>query len=96
VKELESPKDSKIVRTGSVTAMLEAGRVYFQNGINWQPLIEECKMFPNGKHDDLVDVLVNALSMIKMPQSQSLSSSFATRDYNNPTMYESFSTTTYY
>jgi predicted phage terminase large subunit-like protein len=96
VKELESPKDSKVVRTGSVTAMLEAGRVYFQSGINWQPVIEECKMFPNGKHDDLVDVLVNALNKIKVPESKTSSIEIANIDRNSYEIYQSSSTTTYY
>jgi predicted phage terminase large subunit-like protein len=64
-KELPSPKDSKQVRVSSILAMLEAGRVYFQAGVDWSPLIEECKMFPNGKNDDLVDVFVNAVSFLK-------------------------------
>lgn len=53
----DNPTDSKLVRVQSITPILEAGRVFFLNGVDWSDLIHECKTFPNAKNDDLVDVL---------------------------------------
>jgi predicted phage terminase large subunit-like protein len=63
----KNPTDSKITRAKAITPILESGRCHFLNGINWDFLIHQAKSFPNGKHDDLVDVLVNCLDQLIEP-----------------------------
>ena len=58
----QPPKSDKVSRVHSVAAILEAGRVYLPMSESWtEGFITECKQFPNGKHDDQVDVLVGAI-----------------------------------
>ncbi len=59
--EGKNPRDSKEVRAKAKTPILEAKRVFFLNGKNWDSLIHQCKVFPNGANDDLVDCLINIL-----------------------------------
>ena len=60
-----TPKESKLARLQSVLPMLEAGNVYLPNNAIWcEEFINECLQFPNGKHDDMVDSMSQAL--IKM------------------------------
>lgn len=56
--------DTKTVSLGKQTRVeacepaLRAGRVVLIDSGNWiKPFIEQCEMFPNGKHDDKVDIL---------------------------------------
>jgi predicted phage terminase large subunit-like protein len=64
VLEDVNPKDSKETRAYAVSAVLESGRVYLANGVNWEDFIEECILFPNGKHDDQVDTLIMAINKL--------------------------------
>lgn len=57
-----NPKDSKISRVNAVSSLFEAGNVYLPEGVAWlNDLIEESAVFPNGKHDDQVDAMTQAL-----------------------------------
>lgn len=57
-----NPKDSKIARVNAVSSLFEAGNVYLPEGADWtQDLIEESVVFPNGKNDDQVDAMTQAL-----------------------------------
>ena len=61
----ESDKD-KIMRAQLVSPTIESGRVYIQNKAAWLPdFITEISLFPNGKHDDQVDALTQALLNFK-------------------------------
>jgi phage terminase large subunit-like protein len=57
VKEDKAPTDSKQTRIGAVSAFIESGNVLLVEGSWNDEFIEECCIFPNGKHDDQVDVL---------------------------------------
>lgn len=57
----KNPTDSKVVRAKAKTPILEAGRVWFLSGKNWDILTHQAKAFPNAKNDDLVDCLINML-----------------------------------
>lgn len=57
VKEDKAPTDSKQTRIGAVSAFIESGNVLLVEGSWNDEFIEECCVFPNGKHDDQVDVL---------------------------------------
>lgn len=49
----------KVARSRAVTPYLQAGRVALRSGAAWAPaLLDEVTMFPEGAHDDQVDVLV--------------------------------------
>lgn len=62
----KNPVDSKEVRARAKTPILEAKRVHFLNGKNWDELIHQCKTFPNCKNDDLVDCLIGCLDYWKI------------------------------
>lgn len=55
--EDEPPKDSKITRTMAILPMIESGGIKLLDSENWDSLLTECAMFPNGEHDDQVDVI---------------------------------------
>lgn len=59
------PKGDKVVRLLSVTARIEAGRVFLPKVAAWLPELEaELEAFPNGAHDDQVDSISQALSYL--------------------------------
>jgi len=52
----------KISRANAVAPILESGMVWYPESEEFaQDLVEECAAFPNGSHDDQVDVTVMAL-----------------------------------
>jgi phage terminase large subunit-like protein len=54
--ELIADKD-KVTRSGTVALYMENGKVYFLAGAAWLTDFEsELLLFPNGVHDDQVDV----------------------------------------
>lgn len=58
IKEAISPKESKVARVNSVSAIIEAGRVHVPRGQVWVlDFLNECASFPNAAHDDQVDCL---------------------------------------
>ena len=62
-----APKDSKTVRANSVTAFCEAGRVVLVDG-SWVPgFLDQLTTFPNASHDDMADILVNAIRRYNKP-----------------------------
>jgi predicted phage terminase large subunit-like protein len=64
------PKESKESRTNAVSSYYESGNVYFLEDAPYlQDLIEECVVFPNGKHDDQVDAMTQALNDFTTNQS---------------------------
>lgn len=60
-----NPDGGKIVRAQAVTPMIESGNVFLPSNKPFtHDLIEECASFPNGKHDDAVDSMTQALNRI--------------------------------
>ena len=56
------PKGGKEARAAAVEPQIEAGNVYLPEGADWLgEWVEEFASFPNGKHDDQVDALSQAL-----------------------------------
>ena len=58
------PEGGKVARAHAVSGAIEAGDVYLPGStdIEWVfDFIEECSSFPNGKHDDQVDAMSQAL-----------------------------------
>lgn len=54
----------KIFRCDDVSPNIEAGRVYLNENIpHISELVEEAKQFPNGKHDDTLDPLFDAIDI---------------------------------
>lgn len=57
-----TPTDSKEARAHSVSSLFEAGNVYFPEKASFLgDLMEEIAVFPEGKHDDQVDAMTQAL-----------------------------------
>lgn len=62
VVEMTMPDKDKITRLSAITPLCEAGRVKFLKGAWIEPFMSSLLVFPNGKHDDDVDVFVYAVS----------------------------------
>lgn len=63
------PHGGKVVRAQAVSPTIEAGNVCLPNPsiAPWiNDFIEECAAFPNGKHDDQVDAMTQALNQIQL------------------------------
>lgn len=52
-----TPVGDKEQRAQSIAARVALGKVYFPKGPQWDEAIEEMMAFPNGLHDDFVDML---------------------------------------
>jgi len=60
------PKDDKVVRMAAQTAFIERGKVFLPNRAPWLKDFErELVAFPNGRHDDQVDALSQALQHLR-------------------------------
>lgn len=61
-----TPRESKEVRARAITPQVEGGNVYLPRWVDWlTDLTDELKKFPNGKHDDQVDALTQALARLQ-------------------------------
>ena len=63
-----NPEGGKIARAQAVSPYVEAGNVYLPHPAiaPWvDGFIEECAIFPNGRHDDQVDQMTQALRRIQ-------------------------------
>jgi len=62
------PKSSKTARAYAVTPEIESGNVFLPSPekFKWvEDFVEECTVFPNGKNDDSVDAMTQALSQLQ-------------------------------
>ncbi|SDH77032.1 phage uncharacterized protein (putative large terminase), C-terminal domain-containing protein [Aneurinibacillus thermoaerophilus] len=60
-----NPEGGKVVRAQAVSPEIEAGNIFLPDPsiAPWiHDFIEECSMFPNGKYDDQVDAMTQALA----------------------------------
>jgi predicted phage terminase large subunit-like protein len=59
-----NPQGGKVARAAAISPLIEAGNVYLPHP-DWAPwvweFIEECAAFPNGKQDDQVDTMTQAI-----------------------------------
>ncbi len=61
----------KVARLHAVSPTIESGRVFLPLGEEWVPdLMEQMSLFPNGKHDDDVDSVTQALSRLILYRSR--------------------------
>lgn len=70
-----TPTESKVSRANAVSAMFEAGNVYFPHPkvFDWvEDITSELKSFPLGAHDDTVDACTQALNELKSKGSSLL------------------------
>nr|WP_306672100.1 phage terminase large subunit [Geothrix sp. SG10] len=59
------PKGDKVVRLLAVSALIESGRVWLPESAPWLMDFEaEVMAFPNGRHDDQVDAMTQALTYL--------------------------------
>lgn len=63
VIEDKPPTQDKVSRVAAVSPVIESGRVFLNDGRYIDSFLDECAAFPNGSHDDQVDVLVMALDV---------------------------------
>ena len=76
------PEGGKVARAHAVSPMVEAGNVYLPHPmlVPWvEAFLEEMAAFPNGRHDDQVDAMTQALNRLResggifhIPESQIL------------------------
>jgi predicted phage terminase large subunit-like protein len=64
------PEADKITRMSNQTGVVAAGAVMIPKAAPWLPeLLHELLMFPNGRHDDQVDSVSQALAFMTKPSS---------------------------
>lgn len=64
------PRGSKIARARAIAPQIEAGQVFLPRQMKFSDeLVEECASFPQGKHDDQVDALSQALEYARHMRS---------------------------
>lgn len=56
-----NPEGGKVTRVNAVSAHIESGHVYLPRNSWINEFVEECASFPNGKNDDQVDCMSQAL-----------------------------------
>jgi predicted phage terminase large subunit-like protein len=61
VIEDKPPVQDKVSRVASISPIIEAGRVFLNDGRYIDSFLDECAGFPNAAHDDQVDTLVMAV-----------------------------------
>lgn len=59
--EMKAPKDSKVTRAQAVTPLIESRRVRLVDGLYVENYLGQLTLFPNGAHDDMVDITVYAI-----------------------------------
>ena len=55
---------SKEARVDNASPYIQGMNLFFMEGVNWEPFIDQCTVFPNGKHTDLLDCLVMAVDKV--------------------------------
>jgi len=68
-----NPEGGKLSRAHAVSALVEAGNVYVPHPATapWvEEFLEECTMFPAGRHDDQVDAMTQALRRVQGMEPQ--------------------------
>lgn len=62
IKEDKPPTKDKVARVKDITPIAECGRVFVLKNSRWQAnFLLQATQFPNGRHDDMVDVIVMAI-----------------------------------
>ena len=84
-----TPRESKEARAQAVLPLFEAGNIYIYEGKEGDELIEEAAQFPLGAHDDDVDMMTQAVNVLRR-RSYSIPE-YESDDPNYPTQrqYES-------
>ena len=62
------PDGGKVARAQAVSPQVESGNIYLPHPsiAPWvEPFVEECAAFPNGKYDDQVDQMTQALNRMR-------------------------------
>lgn len=58
-------RDKKEARVAAMTPMMESGNVYLRDGAPWaEDVVDESALFPNGRRDDRIDAIVQALKYL--------------------------------
>ncbi len=58
-----NPQGGKVARANAISPHIESGNVFLPEDKPWiSDFVEECSAFPNGKHDDDVDAMTQALN----------------------------------
>ena len=65
VKAIKRDTQDKVSRAMAITPNIESGYVYLKKDAPWlSDLLSETSSFPNGSHDDQVDVIADGLDQI--------------------------------
>lgn len=83
-----TPHESKEARVDAVSYVIEAGNVYLPKDKNFTwDFIDQCAAFPNGKNDDMVDAMSQALARLmfmRQHQRRSEREFVQERTFNTP------------
>lgn len=83
-----NPEGGKVARVNAVSAYIESGNVYLPRTTWIKDFVEEAASFPNGKNDDQVDAMSQALHRFiyfrgNLPQGEDLDNSMEARVRRN-------------
>lgn len=65
-------QQGKEMRVDNITPFARSGNIFLLDGVDWSEFISELAVFPNGSHDDLVDVFVMACEKVAAPRRVAL------------------------
>ena len=58
-----NPEGGKVARVNAISPAIESGNVWLPENATWlNDFVEQCSAFPQGKHDDMVDAMSQALN----------------------------------
>ena len=85
-----NPEGGKIARVNAISGAIEAGNVYLPSNAEFtHEFVNQCSSFPNGKHDDMVDCMSQALNRLiyygsSLPSFKSYDDEFSFNRRNKP------------
>lgn len=64
IPQTGSTANGKLQRVLDSTPFMRGMNCFFSDHVDWQPLIDQLTIFPNGKHTDMVDVVTMAIEKV--------------------------------
>jgi predicted phage terminase large subunit-like protein len=70
ILESQPPKEDKVTNAHSVSAIIETGKVILHEGAWNDEFLDQISAFPNGDHDEYIDIIVAIVKRHLMPSGQ--------------------------
>jgi predicted phage terminase large subunit-like protein len=77
-----NPEGGKVSRVNAISPAIEAGNVWLPKNASWVgDFVEQCASFPNGRNDDMVDAMSQAINRLGYFWAGAPSGNESTRDF---------------